>query len=270
MVDIETLSINYFVNMVNVPYELKKGGTIYIKPILTKDYLRYQWAIQILTINKNEINDVEIIQMSYLDFLTKKIIPSDEETYKSKIWWVLHLCLGEEYFIIGDNCIIICNDDDTIKYVINSKEFDEIIQIILNQNDYNYDNRYVNPEVREMLNEYYKIKYKDISQPSLEKKKAFVSSKTGKSFNEINELPYREFDLIYDACKDSEIYIGQKIIQGSYKYQVEGDIKHPLFEPKKDMYEELFEDTSVLSSKGINGAEQLTAMNIQGGLNNNV
>ena len=80
----------------------------------------------------------------------------------------------------------------------------------------------------------------------------------------MNELPYREFELIYDACKDSEIYIGQKIIQGSYKYDVKEDIKHPLFEPKKDPYEELFTDTSTLVSKGISGAENLTAMNLQG------
>ena len=70
--------------------------------------------------------------------------------------------------------------------------------------------------------------------------------------------------MIYDACKDSETYIGQKIIQGSYKYDVKEDIKHPLFVSKKDPYEELFTDTSTLASKGISGAENLTAMNLQG------
>ena len=49
-----------------------------------------------------------------------------------------------------------------------------------------------------------------------------------------------------------------------YKYDVKEDIKHPLFEPKKDPYEELFTDTSTLASKGISGAENLTAMNLQG------
>ena len=60
MVDLETLELNYFVNMDNVPYELKDGGLIYIKPILVKDYLRYSWAKEILSIEKNEINDIEI------------------------------------------------------------------------------------------------------------------------------------------------------------------------------------------------------------------
>ena len=262
LVDLEMLELNYFVNMSYVPYKLKKGGTIYIKPILVKDYLTYSWSKEILNIPKNEINDVEIIQMSYLEFLIKKIFLMDNSV-KDKLCWIIKLCLGEDYVAIGDNCLIICEQDSTIKYVINAKEFDDISKIIQAQNDPNYDDRYVSPEVKELMQEYYKAKYKDIHSPSLEKQKAFVSSKTGKTFAQLNELPYREFSLIYDACKDSEIYIGQKIIQGSYKYEVKEDIKHPLFEPKKDPYEELFTDTSTLASKGISGAEQLTAMNIQ-------
>lgn len=265
VVDLELLESNYFVNMVEVPYRLSKGGTIYIKPILVKDYLIYEWAKTILTIQKNEINDIKVIQMSYLEFLIKRIFTSvpDEE---DKIRWLLKLCLNEDYSIIGDNCIAVFEQKDEefhAKYVINAKEFDDISKIIQAQNDPNYDDRYVSPEVKELMHDYYRVKYKNVVSPSLEKKKAFVSSKISKTFKEINELPYREFELVYDACKDSEIYIAQKIIQGSYKYKVDEDIKHPLFEPKKDQYEELFEDTSVLANKGINGAEQLATMNLK-------
>ena len=262
MVDLEVLELNYFVNMSDVPYKLKKGGTIYIKPILLKDYMRYNWAKDILKINKNEINDIEIIQMSYLEFLIKKIFDADKES-KEKVGWLVKLCLDENYVAFLENCIIICNADNTIKYIINSKEFDDISKIIQAQNDPNYDDRYITPEVRELMQEYYQVKYRDIATPTLEKRKAFVSSKIGKTFSQLNELPCREFELIYDACKDSEIYIGQKIIQGSYKYDVKEDVKHPLFEPKKDPYQELFTDTSALANKGISGAEQLTALNLQ-------
>ena len=262
MVDLDVLEMNYFVNMTDVPYELNKGGTIYIKPILVKDYLRYEWAKFILTIAKNEINDIQVIQMSYLEFLIKKIFVNDK-TQEDKIRWIMKLCLDEDYVAVGDNCLIVCDENLQVKYVISPKEFEDIAKIIQAQNDPNYDDRYVSPEVKELMQEYYKVKYSNVVSPSLEKKKAFVSSKIGKTFQEINELPYREFELVYDACKDSEIYIGQKIIQGSYKYKVDEDIKHPLFEPKKDQYEELFEDTSVLANKGISGAEQLNAMNLQ-------
>ena len=266
VVDLDVLELNYFVNMLDVPYELKKGGIINIKPVLLKDYLRYDWAKEILMISKNEINDIEVIQMSYLEFLIKKVFLMSKES-EDKVRWIIKLCLDEDYVAIGDNCLIICQEDNTIKYVISSKEFDDIAKIIQAQNDPNYDDRYVSPEVKELMQEYYKAKYKDITTPSLEKRKAFVSSKTGKTFAQLNELPCREFELIYDACKDSEIYIGQKIIQGSYKYEVKEDIKHPLYEAKKDPYAELFTDTSTLASKGISGAENLTAMNIQQGTN---
>jgi hypothetical protein len=51
------------------------------------------------------------------------------------------------------------------------------------------------------------------------------------------------------------------MVQCSYKYDVKEDVKHPLFEKKKDPYAEIFEDTSVLSNKGINGAEKLNNLN---------
>ena len=174
MVDLDVLELNYFVNMSNVPYELKKGGMIYIKPVLLKDYLRYNWAKEILTISKNEINDIEVIQMSYLEFLIKKIFVMDKDS-EDKVRWIIKLCLNEDYVAIGDNCLIVCDKDGTIKYVISSKEFDDISKIIQAQNDPNYDDRYVSPEVKELMQDYYKTKYSNITSPTLEKKKAFVS-----------------------------------------------------------------------------------------------
>lgn len=265
VVDLELMQNNYFINMATVPYKLKKGGVLQIRPILLKDYYRYQWAKQVLEIDKNSIEDVEIIQMSYLEFLIKKILINEE--FQNRLCWIFYLCLGIDKFNLGDNCIVIYNDKKEVTDVISSREFNDISKIILAYNDSDYDDRYVNPEVREMLMEYYKVKYKDITSPTFEKRKAFVSSKVGKTFKELNQIPLREFEMIYDACKDSEIYLGRKIIQGSYKYDVKEDIKHPLFEPKHDIYEELFQDTSVLSNKGISGAEQLNAMNIANNMN---
>ena len=111
------------------------------------------------------------------------------------------------------------------------------------------------------MEEYYRVKYKDIVSPSFEKRKAFVSSKTGLITKQLNEMPYREFDMIYHASVDSEIYIGQKIIQASEKYEVKGDVSHPLFTPDKDPYSEIFDDTTVLNNKGISGTESLGNIN---------
>ena len=259
VVDLKTLELKYFCNGYDVPYELKNGGTLNIKPILVKDYPYYEVAKNILEIQKNEINDIEIIQMSYLEFLFHLIDESAD--YANNLIVLCNLCFGN--FKIAKiihkkkNCLCLCEEDETVKYIITPKEFDEIAKIILNQNDANYDNRYVNPEVRELMAQYYKAKGGNIRNPNIEEKKAYVTSKTGIQINELNEMSYRYFDMVYDASLNSEIYFAQKMVQCSYKYEVKEDVKHPLFEVKKDPYAEIFEDTGILKEKGINGANQL-------------
>ena len=63
-------------------------------------------------------------------------------------------------------------------------------------------------------------------------------------------------------CVNSEIYFAQKMVQCSYKYDVKEDVKHPLFEPKKDPYAEIFEDAGILKEKGITGADGLNNLNL--------
>lgn len=267
MVDLETLRLKYFCNGFDVPYALKNGEIINIKPVLVKDYPYYEYATPILEIRKNETSDIEIIQMSYLDFLLKKLLPNDKDS-QNRLVTICSLCFGYDYISIGvdskkKSLLYLCNENGEIQKIISSKDFDDIIKIILNQNDSNYDNQYVSPEVRELMSVYYKNKYGDVTTPTLEQKKAYVCSKLGKAFKDLNDVTYREFDMIYTAALNSEIYIGQKIIQGSYKYDVKQDVRHPLFEPKKDPYAELFTSTSTLANKGISGVENLNAINAE-------
>lgn len=244
MVDIKTLELSYFSNGEPVPYKLKDGTIINIYPILVKDFPMYEWANQILQIRKNEINDIKIIQMTYLEFLLKETV-NNNEVSKYQLYYLLKLCLHENLIgILDDNnepyekngkqYIAIVDDDNNIKHTIVSKDFDEISKIILFQNDINYDDRYISPDMRKEIEQYYKLKYKDSTPPTIEKKKAFVISKTGISLNEINNMVFRMFDQVYQASIDSEIYIGNKIIQASQKYDVKGNIEHPMFEVKKD------------------------------------
>ena len=160
-------------------------------------------------------------------------------------------------------CLALCDEEEIVKYIITPKEFDEISKIILNQNDAHYDGRYVSPDVKELMNEYYKVKYSNTRSPSLEEKKAFITSKTGIDINTINEMTYRYFDLVYSSSVNNDLYFAQKMVQCSYKYDVKEDVRHPLFEPPKDPYAEIFEDTGILGEKGISGADKLNAQNAQ-------
>lgn len=264
VVDLKELELKYFCNGIDVPYKLKCDKILNIKPILVKDYPFYEFAKQILEIEKNEINDIEIIKMSYLEFIFH--ILNKNQVY---INWLVTLCelcfgYGKIGIVLKNNkqCLALCDEKETIEYIITPKEFDEISKIILNQNDSNYDNRYISPEVKELMSEFYKAKYNNLRTPTIEEKKAYVTSKTGISIIDLNEMTYRYFDLVYDSNLKSDIYITQKMIQCSEKYEVKEEIKHPLFEPKKDPYAEIFEDTTILGEKGISGAENLNALNL--------
>lgn len=263
MIDLEYYTNLYFSNGVDAPYILINGNNINIKPILVKDYPIYNSCIDIIQLQKNETNDIRIIQMSYLQYLMEIILPQGgkKNVYEIKLRMLLKLCLGYEYLYFAKNNgkwnIIVCDSEGIVKELITPRDFDDIVLIILNQNDPNYDNRIVNPEVRDVMQEYYKIKYADVTQPTLEKRKAFVSSKTNKNFLEIGQMSIREFELVYRACLDSELYLATKITEASFKYDVKNPTNHPLFERTRDAFEEAFSDTTTLQNKGFKGAESI-------------
>ena len=268
--NLNELELEYFYNGYDVPYKIKNGGILNIKPILVKDYPFYENSKTLLEINKNETNNIEIIKMSYLEYIFNLI--SIKPTYNNALIYICKLSFGYDKIAIGTynkkRCLLLCNEENKVEYIITPKEFEEISKIILNQNDAHYDNRYVNPEVRELMAEYYKVKHNDFRTPNLEEKKAYVVSRTGMNISQINDMTYRLFDLIYNSCVNSEIYLAQKMVQCSYKYDVKEDVKHPLFEKKKDPYAEIFEDTTVLNNKGITGAEKLNSLNLNSDNNN--
>lgn len=258
MVNIE-LYEQEFANSEPIIYTLKKGGNIKITPIQLKKYFNYENIVNIFTMEKNEFGSIEFIQMSYLEFLSCLTFSDNlySDAVKQAIIDFAKLCLGYDKVAFDKDknkmCLLLCDEKGTIEKVIKPKEFEDIKKIVLYQNDPSYDDREISQDMKQIMKEYYELKYKDMNIPTLEQKKAFVSSKIGKTFKELGELPIREFELVYQSCVDSEIYIAQKIIQGSYKYDVKEDIPFPLYEKKKDPFEEVLNGKSGLS--GISGAE---------------
>lgn len=264
MVDLEYYTDLYFSNGVDAPYKLKDKTTIMLKPVLLKDYPIYMGASEIIRLYKNETNNIDIIRMSYLQYLLEVVITQpddDKHIWEAKLRTLIKLCTGYEYCgftnVKDKPNIILCSPKGVIEHFITPSDFDDIMFLILNQNDAKYDNRYINPDVRQALQKYYNIKYKDVETPSLEKRKAFVSSKLGKTFQELGAMSIREFELVYHSLLDSEIYLTTKITEASYKYEVKNPTNHPLYTKEKDLYEEAFSDTSVFQNKGFKGAENI-------------
>ena len=119
-----------------------------------------------------------------------------------------------------------------------SKEFDKIKEIILCYNDKDYDGRYISEDMRKAMEDYYSIKFRNNYShiPTLEERKLFVSFKSGLTLQQINDMAYRHFDIMYNQCIDNDLFFSQKIIQASEKYKVnEDEIVYPLFK-KNDKF----------------------------------
>lgn len=238
----------YFFNGDAVPFDLD-DCEINIYPIKVKDAPRYERAKAIFSLNKNEINDIKILQMNYLEFLIKKVLVADVMQYE--LAFIMEHCLHEKNVALYDNngnpflknnkpVIVLFDEEKKVKGFINNKQFLKLKDIILHQNDADYDQRELSPEVRKNVEQYYKIKYKDVNYPNIEKQKALVISKTGMSLQQINDMTFRMFKEVFSSIVDSETYVGDKIIQGSYKYEVKEDIIYPLYRKKVDPIEQAF------------------------------
>jgi hypothetical protein len=241
---IEILKRLYYANELPVPYNLKCGVQINIYPVKVKDWELFENSMGVLTIDKNSIADVDIISMSYLDFLYK-LIHEKTDGIMDMLNTVLQYSLGNHSYSItklGERrkTFLLIKDMDA---QISSREFDEISEIILSYNLTEYDNRKMSSDVQELINDYYKLmnnnKYR---HASLEEQKVFVLLKSGISIQQINEMSYRIFSQVYTTALDCDLYISNKIIQGSQKYETKGEIVHPLLEKKVDILEKIFTD----------------------------
>ena len=205
-VDIGFLREAYFTFDKPVPYKLKCGSILQIKPVLLEDSMIFTSSYGILDIDKNLSTEVEVIQMSYLQFLMDRVIPFVEHS-KQQLVNICLLCLGFEFPYIDLNekgkPILIDFAQDTEskdiypRHIITAKEFDEIKKIILYQNLPNFDDEYINPELKANMEEYDRLKGKNIVQPTLERRMAIISAHTGISKAEQNAMTLRAHSSLF-------------------------------------------------------------------------
>lgn len=253
MINIENLELMYFSNCKPVPYKLKCGVEILIHPILVEDWGLFERALEVLKIEKNEINDPKIVTMSYLDFIINIIKSADDEMFKERLGYIIFQSLKEQYMSFeisnGKNVLAIDDENGDIKYYITSKDFDDIKSIILHQNLHDYDDRYFDPVLRKAILAYNKSKNKNSVAPTLELQKVFVISKTGMSMERINKMTYRTFMQVYNFNVKSDIYMSSYIIKASTKYDIKEEVIHPIFEKPRDVLDEIFIDADSFASK---------------------
>lgn len=212
----------YFAFDKNVPYILKCGVELEIHPVYLENSLLFNSSYEILDIDKNSLNDPEIISMSYLKFLFKKKI-SDKYS-RQQLFNICNLCLGlnKPYIQLdekGKAVLYELDDNNNIILFITQKEFEDIRRIILYQNIPDYDDNYINPDLKKAMQEQDELLSKNIIPPSLERKINIITSHTGITQKEQFNMTLRSHSLLFkevvgevnfQATKAISLYAGQK------------------------------------------------------------
>lgn len=252
--EIESLDLAYFQFGLPCPYEVRKGGEILILPVKVKDNMSYIFARSVMEIKKDEMNDFNILTMSYLEFLKKEAFKEQSNINKFIIF--NQVVFGYQYVDIiekdEDWFVVFLSEEDgelVYKYIIEEVEYMEMVKISFFQNDPLYDDNEYSKEIRDSIEAFYKAKYGTSSAPSLEKQIAYVISRNGWEIEKIMNMTQRLFNQVLKSIIDSEIYMVNNLMKASEKFKVEEEIKHPLHKKEKKVVEEVFVDDSELRNK---------------------
>lgn len=264
-IDIEFLKRAYFYVDKPVKYILRSKQEIEIFPVKVKDYEFFATSCGILSIDKNSSSDVKIIQMPYLQFLTDFLLK--EDINKQKLLNIFILCFKKpNLFILFDENKKPFITDLESSILIDAKDFEDIRRIILYQNFLHFDDSYINPEIKEAINEHKELKNKNIEPVTLERKISIISSHTGITKEKQLEMTIRSHDSLFsEVCGEIEFTTTRAIM--AFNGQ---EIDHWIFKKKKDKLEEYITDVDKYTQNmgGKNSIKKSSNSNLGDGLMN--
>lgn len=201
MIDIEWLSKQYFWFDKTVPYTVSNGKEIQITPITVEESEIFLSYVDLFNIDKNNLNDPKFISMPYLSFIYYALLGSSNEelSTRAKIQFagLMKMCLGWETDInlleSERNKIRLIHND----IVVTGKQFEDIRRIILYQNLLGFDDTYIDPDIKQVIDEVDNLRLQDIDMPNLERKMAIISAHTGLSKQSQMKMTYRSHSALF-------------------------------------------------------------------------
>lgn len=248
-----------------------------LEPIVVRLYDRFEEIVGILQIEKNKIPDIDIIQMTYLEFLLSLVITDTDIC--DKFIEFCNLVFGVEYnesllikddkFEPHDLVVETKSKNDQIIYIngwdiqiklnginselivcghkINSKDFDIIRKIVLYQNIYDYEEEEMSDDFKRVIEQYYALRNKGMHTPTLEEKVMVVATTTAYKVEEIANMPIRSFEALFHTSVSKIDYIASKCLEPHLK---DGhQIDHWVYYPEKSKYGGVFSDAKQLAQQ---------------------
>lgn len=263
-IDLDFLKRVYFYFDKPVEYKLN-NYILKIYPVNVSESEYFLSSFELFSIDKNSAPSVEIIQMSYLQFIFDVLLKQNKNNL-NKFINLLSLCLhmkdprvnfdekGKPILIEGNN-----------EYCINGQQFEDIRRIILYQNLINFDDTYINPELKKAMNEVDELRNKGIEPISIERKMAIISAHTGISKKEQMDMTYRSHSLLFEeVCGEVEYTTVYPIVMFfGNKTNIDGWI----FKKKKNKIDDYI--TQVDKYTQSMGGNQNAIKSVKGQLSNN-
>ena len=210
-----------------VPYK-----NIKIYPVKVKDYDTFYRCVSCLTLEKKSISDVNIIKMSYLEYLYHLHVSNNEIDYLVLFDYLLHLCLKIDdaieikYQVTDGNKPVFRIGDD----IFDSADFDEIRMIICNQNLVELADETIQKEIREKMEEARMMKARESGNKpaSFEDTILCLVASTSINLNDAYELSLRKFIKLLqrvDAKLHYQIYM-TGAMSGMVEYKDKSVLRH--------------------------------------------
>lgn len=232
---------------------------LYVYPIQVDMFRYFHILANCLMILKNELGDVEAISMSYLRFLLRQAEKGKPENLVQLIE-LLKVC-----FHLGDKCIIDDVEVDSIEpmigtdnkgYIrinnitINSAQFDELKEIICNQNGLELPDETIHPDIRKAYEEAeaFRRKKADTKMCSFSDQMNVVIAQ-GIPKSEVLKMTIRTFGKLMERIGLIIDYELSVILSPNMDKTAQKKIKHYLADTSGDRYKDLKIDYDEFSQK---------------------
>lgn len=231
--NLDYLRRSFFYFDLPVPYKLQDGNTIEIFPISVLQSEIFLSSYGILDIKKNELGVVEFIQMSYLQFLYSVALQDNNNI--QRLVNILNMCLKMESPIIifqnGKPFLI----EEHKNYKISLYDFEDIRRIILYQNLSDYDDTYIDPDLKKNMRLMDEIKSRNVDIPNIERKMAIISAHCGMSKKDQLEMTFRTHSMLFnEVCGEVDFTTIRPIALFSGSAD---KLEHWIYKKKKGKYD---------------------------------
>lgn len=234
------------------PLEILEDFFIY--PVTMEDFFDFNIYTAVLTLDKNKTKDPKIISMSYLDYLLHifdeelQEYEEDDKKYPFFYWCfynLIKIVTKNKYPDINyykdpeiNRNVIVINDCK-----LNKKQFEELRLSILVQNSPDYNEDYINPELKQDLESASKLRNKNNQMCGIEKQQFAICMGLGCTLEYVRSMTMRKFYIALEMIDKKLHYEMYKQASISGMVEFKEDIKHYLIENNHTLENEVVDST---------------------------